>query len=105
MPELEVGGFHRLYLDAPFFDAVSSYDAPFVVLPNDQNYQVGDLVEFLEWAPGRVNLVWNRVTDGPTDRICRRTVTYVLRHEDYPQGIMPGYCVLGLKERGYYQIP
>jgi ParB family chromosome partitioning protein len=96
---------HQLDIDARFFGAVASGKKPFEVR-RDRGYRVGDILELHEWVgavnhalpiPNHPQGYWQS-PGYPTGRKIRRLVTYVLRHEDFPQGIAEGYCVLGLRE-------
>lgn len=97
---------HDLKVDARWFPDVLSGKKPFELRKDDRGYQVGDVLVLREWDRERGGVV-----DGPsgwpelslatfyTGRTCRRTVTCILRHEDF-EGIAPGYAALGLAKEG-----
>lgn len=93
---------HDLKLNAKWFPDVLSGAKPFEVRGDDRGYRVGDVLvlrEFTgysgEWVDGLY-----RMEPHYTGRACRRAVTFILRHEDFPEGIAPGYFVLGLAKEG-----
>jgi hypothetical protein len=78
---------HVLKTIQPFFDLVIGGFKTFEVRKNDRDYKENDLVIFREWK------------DGEFTGYCTeaKTIIYVLKHEDFPDGIMPGYCVFGFE--------
>jgi hypothetical protein len=68
-----------------FFGPVISNVKTFELRRADRDYQVGDRLHLREWEPQ---------TESYTGRECWRMIEYVL--EQGP-GLLPGYCVLGLK--------
>jgi hypothetical protein len=89
---------HDLKCVQPFFAAIADGRKPFDVRRDDRDpqFMVGDVLrlrEWVEWAFGG----W-----GYTGCEVRRRVTYVLRHEHFPEGVPEGWVVLGLdrKEAG-----
>jgi hypothetical protein len=87
---------HKLKIAPRWFDAVSYGAKPFEVRRDDRDYQVGDVLVLREW----IEYHWTPWGGYYTGRSVMRRVTYVLRHEDFPQGIAEGYCVLGLGGEG-----
>lgn len=68
-----------------YFDAVKSGAKPFELRKDEDDIQVGDILELNEWKDKRYT---------GHKLICR--VTYVLRNcPEY--GLMDGYCIIGLK--------
>lgn len=80
---------HTLKTLPKFFDAVDNGIKTFEVREDDRNFQVGDTLKLCEYL-STVNLV--------TERMCLRKIIYKLTHEDFPDGIQPGYCVLGIRK-------
>jgi len=85
---------HELKIDHRWFDAVASGAKNFEVRRDDRHYQPGDVLVLREWFDYR----WSPYGGFYTGRAVMRRVTYVLRHEDFPEAIAEGYCVLGLRE-------
>jgi hypothetical protein len=79
---------HTLKTLPRFFDAVDNEIKMFEVRKDDRNFQVGDTLKLCEYKPDEAGEV----------RICWRVITYKLTHEDFPDGIQPGYCVLGIRK-------
>ena len=80
---------HELKTHPLFFKDIVSGIMRFNVRKNDRNFKDGDFVKFREYVPWR-----NRPYTG---RKFIARITYVLRHEDFPEGINPGYCVFGFR--------
>jgi len=91
---------HELNIAPRWFDAVARGTKPFEVRRDDRGYAVGDVLLLREFAGYSGEWVSGLYCMEPqyTGRSCRRTVTYVLRHEDFPAGVPEGYCVLGIQE-------
>lgn len=60
----------------------------FEVRKDDRGYKQGDVLHLEEWSQ----------EGGYTGRWLAAYVSYLLRHEDYPEGIMPGYAVMSITE-------
>jgi len=75
-----------LKIRSEFFRAIISGEKTFEARKNDRNYQKGDLIIFLEWDSSLNDYTGNSIN---------KEVTYVLEGEEF--GIMPGYCVFGIK--------
>lgn len=78
---------HELKCWPEFYDSVALGIKNFEVRKNDRDFQAGDEVELQEYDFSAKQY---------TGRHMRRRITYVLRHEDYPGGVVKGYCVLAL---------
>ena len=104
MPESVI---HELRISPWSFDAVLSGAKPFEVRPDDRGYKVGDILILREWdaslleqSPSPLMGVPPNLTpDCYTGRVAHRIVTYILRHDDYPEAICEGYCVLWTNEK------
>jgi len=100
--ELASTRVHELKTDIRFWPAVDAGTKTFEVRKDDREggFQVGDLLILREYDPGQVCKCAARAglaDQGLTGRSCRRSVRFVLRHEDLPQALQPGYVVLALK--------
>jgi len=87
-----VAKVHELKILPEFFAAVASGAKTFEVRRDDRGYAVGDTLVLREW----IEWHWTPYGGYYTGRYVVRRVTYVLRHEDFPEGIAEGFCVLGL---------
>lgn len=76
---------HTLKLDSRWFDAVANGAKPFEVCRDDRGYAIGDTLTLIETADG-----------SETGRTAERVVTFILRAEDFPEGLKEGYAVLGV---------
>lgn len=81
---------HELKLHEKYFDAVRNGIKTFEVRRFDRDFKVGDTLTLM------------RVTekgDLQDYKKIKVAVTYILAHEDFPDGIQEGYCVMGIKLR------
>lgn len=80
---------HVLKLHDRYFDAVLYGIKAFEIRKADRDYKVGDV------------LILNRIDDegrtSPNEPSIHRVITYILRHEDFPEGIPEGYVLLSIK--------
>ena len=81
---------HELKTIEPFYSDVKSGIKSFEVRINDRNFQVGDFLVLKQYDQK------NKIYSG--DAILRE-IKYILTQNDYPDGLMNGYVILGLKER------
>lgn len=88
---------HKLKLFPEYFDAVANGIKTFEIRKNDRDYKVGDTLHLYEFDP-EVNgyLLSSRL---PETRTCDVAVTYILTHEDFPDGIPEDYCVMGIRRQ------
>lgn len=77
---------HQLKIGASFFKDVCTGKKSFEIRKNDRNYQVGDMLELIEYSDGN--------STGRTVKVC---ITYIL--EDYT-GIKEGYCIMAITRSG-----
>lgn len=78
---------HLLKVREPFWSALRDGTKTFEVRKNDRDFRAGD------------ELVLARYPRSSSDTVVMlMRVTYVLTHECFQAGIMPGYCVLGIDE-------
>jgi hypothetical protein len=76
---------HDLKTQPQFWEALVNGSRPFEVRRNDRKFSPGDVLILREWTP----------EFGYTGEETCRQVSYVLRHEDFPQGVPVGFVVLG----------
>lgn len=77
---------HDLKLHESWFDDVASGRKNFEIRKNDRDYKVGDTLILREWNE-----------NGYTSFAIFAEITYVLRHDNFPQGLCEGYCALGIR--------
>lgn len=77
---------HELKIYPQFWRELVAGRKPFEVRRDDRNFRVGDTVSLKEYDP-KVGFTGH----GPYIR----EITFILRHEDFPNGVPVGYCVLG----------
>ena len=75
---------HQLKCWPEYFTAIAHDLKTFDLRKDDRGYAAGDIIEFEEFRPG---------VGEYTGRTATRRVVYVLKDFD---GLMPGYCILGL---------
>lgn len=81
---------HDLKIRREYFDRLASGAKTFEIRKTDRDFQVGDEISF--------NLVDDKgeyVDAG--DCVQHWTISYILHHHNFPDGIVQGYCVLGLR--------
>lgn len=89
---------HILKLNDRYFDAVKNGIKTFEIRYNDRGFRVGDM------------LLLRRCNDqGVCERYAdhslginvydevRCAITYIITHDEFPQGINEGYCVMSIK--------
>lgn len=76
---------HDLKTVEPHFSNVLNGSKTFEIRLNDRDYQVGDYLMLMEYPfTGELHLT------------VEVKVTHILTHDDYPQGIKPGYVVMSI---------
>ena len=78
--------YHILKLQEEFYDAVLNGVKTFEVRKADRDYKVGDTLHLTCYRG-----------DECLQQHCRRYITYILRHEDFPDGVPEGYVILGIR--------
>jgi ASC-1-like (ASCH) protein len=76
---------HDLKTASQFFHMVWQGRKTAEVRHNDRNFQTGDIVRLREWD--------STVYSGRT--VTAKILSVVL-HEEFPEGIKPGYCLISL---------
>lgn len=100
---------HKLKLFPEYFDAVANGIKTFEIRKNDRDYKVGDTLRLYEFDPKEEEFrakaasntisgyfLFSRLSE---TRTCDAAVTYILTHEDFPDGIPEDYCVMGIRRR------
>jgi len=77
---------HILKVHPQFWPSLIDGSRCFEVRRNDRKFKAGDVLEFGLYDP-KVGFI-GEVAE-------RRVVTYILEHEDFPQGVGCGFVVLG----------
>lgn len=85
---------HVMKLHIDHYDAVRNGIKTFEIRKDDRDFKVGDTLRLREYDPIRFSEERDRFTSRATEVM----VTYILRHEDFPEGIKEGYCVLGIRK-------
>jgi hypothetical protein len=84
---------HDLKVHPQFWRSVVCGAMPFQLRRNDRKFRVGDTIILREFDP----------EFGYTNRHgeLKLVVTFVLAHEDFPNGIAKGYVVLGFGRQAF----
>lgn len=85
---------HNLKCVQPWFDQVWNGDKPLEIRKLDRDFRIGDTLWLREYYPER------RVAmdeDYYGRRCIKAEITTIVRAAQYPEGIKPGYGVLGIK--------
>jgi hypothetical protein len=67
----------------------------FEIRKDDSDYEVGDILVLKEYE--QENMVGNSF-QGYTGNEIAKKIKYKITHEEFPQGIQDGYCILGLED-------
>lgn len=80
---------HSLKIESRYLDAVGDGAKAFEVRKADRDFRVGDILQLREWNA-------ERQAFGSRSIVC--VISYILGGEEAAKfGIVPGYCVLGIK--------
>lgn len=79
---------HLLKLADQYWELVLTGLKTFEVRYNDRHFEVGDHVRF-------------RRVDRDEEMDMPFVITYVLTHEDFPQGVPEGWCVFSIDRWGF----
>ena len=80
---------HELKLEEKYWKRIIEGQKRFEIRKDDRDFQIGDTVSFVH--------PWQEIAWGDNGEGGFR-ITYVLRHSDFPDGLVPGYCVFGIEE-------
>jgi len=97
---------HKLKLHPNYFDAVANGIKTFEIRKDDRDYKVGDTLHLYEFDPevesARARVLSQSekasIPELSEPRTCDVAVTYILTHEDFPDGIPENYCVIGIRK-------
>lgn len=94
---------HELKLDDRFYDAVWNELKTCEIRRNDEDFKVGDTLVMRRYFPKTGTYGEYREEMSPDsypikERIIA-TVTHILTHDDFPEGINEGYVVLSFEIR------
>lgn len=81
-PQMDIVKTHPKYLLA----AIRG-EKTFTVRKNDRDYEVGEIIRKMGYTPLK----------GYTGEYADFLITYILTHDDFPDGIKKGYVVCGIK--------
>lgn len=73
---------HHLKIDNNYLDSIKNGQKRAEVRNNDRDYRAGDILYLHPKCGGEAFLV---------------TVLHILTHDDFPDGLRPGYAVLSIK--------
>jgi hypothetical protein len=76
-----------------YFKEVAEGKKDFEIRKDDSDYEVGDILILEEYDPDKVEGIV-----GYTGKWITKRIKYKITHEEFPQGIQEGYCILGLEE-------
>ena len=88
---------HHLKLNDKYYDAVKYGFKRFEIRKNDRDFRVGDILVLTRVCADE------KILENPmfvTIRDCEKInakVTYILTHEDFPDGIPEGYVVMTIE--------
>lgn len=97
---------HELHIRSNFMDKILSGKKTFEIRKNDRDFQVGDLIQFLELG----------IVDDEKFIMQRYKIVYILHSHEFPNGIPEDYCVMSieryvedksrdaLEKLGYYKL-
>lgn len=83
---------HELKIICNFFNDILFSNKNFEIRKNDRDFKVNDILILKEYNP---------IEKKYTGCTAKCKVIYILNHEDFPEGIQDGYCVMGIKFLGY----
>ena len=82
---------HDIKIRRKFYDAILEGRKKSEVRKDDRHYRVGDLIRFHVINYGGFGIIVSNKTF---------EITHKLTHDDFPEGIPEGYCVLSIREHG-----
>lgn len=82
-----------------YFKEVAEGKKDFEIIKDDSDYEVGDILILQEYINYSDSAYYNRETPNRyTGNEITKRIKYKITHEEYPQGIQEGYCILGLED-------
>ena len=87
---------HNLKLHDKYYDAVKYGFKKFEIRKNDRDFRVGDILVLTRVGDEQIpdNPIYVKI--GGCERINAK-VTYLLTHDDFPDGIPEGYVVMTIE--------
>lgn len=79
---------HKLKVGHQFYMNLENGSKNFEIRKNDRNYEVNHILILKEY---------DHCTKRYTGREIRKRVTYILHHDQFPEGIKEGYVIMGLE--------
>ena len=86
---------HYLKLSDKYFDAVKNGVKTFEIRKDDRGYRVGDTL-VLQWIGSEEQMMKLALNEQDPPTITRY-ISYILTHDDFPNGLKEGYVILGLR--------
>ena len=87
---------HELKLNQKYYDAVKNGFKTFEVRKNDRDFRIGDDLYLVKVREDGENIL-----DGHGRKhTLHAAVTYILTHDDFPDGVPEGYVVMSIKVIG-----
>lgn len=83
---------HILKIDSNFFADLITNRKKSEIRFNDRDFKVGDCLDLQEYC---------KKSGIQTGRGSYRLITNIVTHDDFPDGLKPGYCVLSLEQLPY----
>ena len=83
---------HELKIAPKFLDDILYHGKNFEIRKNDRNFKCGDTLVLKSWTK----------ENGYSGEIILCFVGYILKHDDFPDGIAKDYVVLGLRNINKY---
>lgn len=89
---------HTLKLNDRYFDAVANGIKTFEIRKNDRDYKVGDTLVLKKVNDEGLYITYADHNLGINlDYEIKVAVTYILTHDDFPDGIPEGYVVMSIE--------
>lgn len=86
---------HELKTWPKYFQMVELHLKTFELRKDDHGFELEDTLVLKEYLPDEEQYTGNEI---------RATVVCVLRHDDIPGGLVPGYVVMGIEVLGRYIV-
>ena len=92
---------HDLKINQYYYDAVKNGIKTFEVRKADRDYKVGDTLclTAVDYDGNNIEVCERGLGGYLTERILQTkvAVTYILTHDDFPEGVPKGYVVMSIK--------
>jgi hypothetical protein len=87
-----------------YFKEVAEGKKDFEIRKDDSDYQVGDTLILQEYLKEISDGYKTTLHPQYTGKEITKRIKYKITHEEFPQGIQEGYCILGLEDIEVLQI-